>query len=105
MEKLRGELPVGIEFAQVSDQPAVVKQSVGEFMRALLEAVAIVLVVSFLSLGVRTGLVVALTIPLVLAGDLPRHVLVRHRPAPHLDRRADHRPGPAGRRRDDRGAR
>jgi len=67
MEKLRGELPVGIEFAQVSDQPAVVKQSVGEFMRALLEAVAIVLVVSFLSLGLRTGLVVALTIPLVLA--------------------------------------
>jgi multidrug efflux pump len=66
MEKLRGELPVGIEFAQVSDQPAVVKQSVGEFMRALLEAVVIVLLVSFLSLGLRTGLVVALTIPLVL---------------------------------------
>jgi len=67
MERLRGELPVGIEFEQVSDQPAVVKDSVGEFMRALLEAVAIVLVVSFLSLGWRTGLVVALTIPLVLA--------------------------------------
>jgi multidrug efflux pump len=67
MQKLRTELPVGVEFAQVSDQPAVVKQSVGEFMRALLEAVGIVLVVSFLSLGLRTGLVVALTIPLVLA--------------------------------------
>ena len=67
MARLRAELPVGVEFEQVSDQPAVVKDSVGEFMRALGEAVAIVLVVSFLSLGVRTGLVVALTIPLVLA--------------------------------------
>ena len=58
---------MGIEFEQVSDQPAVVKNAVGEFMASLLEAVAIVLVVSFLSLGMRTGLVVALTIPLVLA--------------------------------------
>lgn len=68
MAKVRAELPVGIEFRQVSDQPAVVKTAIGEFMRALGEAVAIVLVVSFLSLGARTGLVVALTIPLVLAG-------------------------------------
>jgi multidrug efflux pump len=67
MERLRVELPVGIQIAQVSDQPAVVEHAVGEFMRALGEAVAIVLVVSFLSLGARTGLVVALTIPLVLA--------------------------------------
>jgi len=68
MARVRSELPAGIEFEQVSDQPAVVQLAVGEFMRALGEAVAIVLVVSFLSLGVRTGLVVALTIPLVLAG-------------------------------------
>jgi multidrug efflux pump len=68
MARLREGLPVGIEFEQVSDQPAVVKNSVGEFMRSLGEAVLIVLVVSFLSLGARTGLVVALTIPLVLAG-------------------------------------
>jgi multidrug efflux pump len=67
MARIRARLPVGIEFAQVSDQPAVVKNAVGEFMSTLLEAVAIVLVVSFLTLGVRTGLVVALTIPLVLA--------------------------------------
>ena len=67
MKRMRVELPVGIEVAQVSDQPSVVEQSVGEFMRTLGEAVAIVLVVSFLSLGARTGLVVALTIPLVLA--------------------------------------
>ncbi len=66
MGRLRTELPVGIEFQQVSDQPAVVRLAIGEFMRALAEAVAIVLLVSFLSLGVRTGLVVALTIPLVL---------------------------------------
>ncbi len=67
MARLKGEFPAGIEFEQVSDQPAIVKDSVGEFMRVLLEAVAIVLAVSFVSLGLRTGLVVALTIPLVLA--------------------------------------
>jgi multidrug efflux pump len=67
MARLRSELPVGIEFEQVSDQPRVVKLAVGEFMRALLEAVAIVLAISFLALGLRTGFVVALTIPLVLA--------------------------------------
>jgi multidrug efflux pump len=67
MARLKAELPVGIEFEQVSDQPRVVRLAVGEFMRSLLEAVAIVLVVSFLTLGLRTGLVVALTIPLVLA--------------------------------------
>ena len=67
MGRLKSELPVGIEFEQVSDQPGVVKHAVGEFMRSLLEAVAIVLVISFLALGMRSGLVVALTIPLVLA--------------------------------------
>ena len=61
------ELPVGIEVEQVSDQPSIVRNSVGEFMRSLAEAVAIVLAISFLTLGARTGLVVALTIPLVLA--------------------------------------
>ncbi len=67
MARVRTELPVGITFEQVSDQPAVVKLAISEFMKALAEAVAIVLVVSFVSLGFRTGLVVALTIPLVLA--------------------------------------
>ena len=66
MERIRGDLPVGIEFHQVSNQPKVVKQAVGTFMRSLLEAVAIVLAVSFLSLGWRAGAVVALTIPFVL---------------------------------------
>ena len=67
MDRMKGELPVGVEFEQVSDQPAVVRGAVGEFMRSLGEAVAIVLAISFLTLGMRTGLVVALTIPLVLA--------------------------------------
>jgi multidrug efflux pump len=67
MERIRGELPLGIAFDQVSDQPAVVKLAVSEFMSALAEAVAIVLAVSFLSLGLRAGLVVGITIPLVLA--------------------------------------
>jgi multidrug efflux pump len=68
MARMRAELPVGVEFEQVSDQPSVVKAAVGEFMKVLGEAVAIVLAVSFATLGLRTGLVVALTIPLVLAG-------------------------------------
>jgi len=66
MQRIKNDLPVGIEFHQVSDQPRVVKQAVGTFMRALLEAVAIVLAVSFISLGWRAGAVVALTIPFVL---------------------------------------
>jgi multidrug efflux pump len=74
---MRGKLPVGIELERVSDQPAAVTASVGEFLHTLIEAVLIVLAVSFVSLGLHTkpklsldarpGLVVALTIPLVLA--------------------------------------
>jgi multidrug efflux pump len=66
MERIKNDLPVGIEFHQVSNQPKVVKEAVGTFMRSLLEAVAIVLAVSFISLGWRAGAVVALTIPFVL---------------------------------------
>ncbi|MFN4290816.1 MAG: efflux RND transporter permease subunit [Permianibacter sp.] len=65
--RVQAGLPIGIDVHRVSDQPAVVKSSVNEFMRTLFEAVAIVLIVSFFSLGMRTGLVVALSIPLVLA--------------------------------------
>lgn len=67
MDALQTELPLGIEAARVSNQPAIVREAVGEFMRSFLEAVAIVLLVSFLSLGLRAGLVVAVTIPLVVA--------------------------------------
>ncbi len=65
-DRIKRELPVGIEVHQYSNQPQVVSRSVDEFMKTLLEAVVIVLAVSFFSLGFRTGLVVALSIPLVL---------------------------------------
>ncbi|MEN9868878.1 MAG: hypothetical protein RL748_4468, partial [Pseudomonadota bacterium] len=75
--ELRSKLPVGIELEQVANQPRAVSASVGEFVRTLMEAVLIVLAVSFLALGMHTkpkfridvgpGLVVGLTIPLVLA--------------------------------------
>src|SRR5690606_33067311 len=63
--RLQQTLPVGMALHRVSDQPAAVRDSVGEFVKVLAEAVAIVLLVSFFSLGFRTGLVVAVSIPLV----------------------------------------
>ncbi|MFI7856803.1 efflux RND transporter permease subunit [Pseudomonas promysalinigenes] len=66
-ERLARNLPAGMELRKVSDQPAAVKAGVGEFVQVLVEALVIVLLVSFFSLGLRTGLVVALAIPLVLA--------------------------------------
>ena len=60
-------LPHGIEMVKVADQSAVVSDAVSGFIRVLIEAVAIVLAVSFVSLGLRAGLVVAAAIPLVLA--------------------------------------
>ena len=65
--RIQLELPVGITLSKVSDQPQAVRASVAEFMDVLAAAVAIVLLVSFFSLGLRTGTVVALAIPLVLA--------------------------------------
>jgi multidrug efflux pump len=67
VKRLQAQLPAGIDIATVADQPQVVRRSAAEFNRSLAEAGAIVLAVSFLSLGLRTGLVVALTIPVVLA--------------------------------------
>ena len=67
-EQIQAELPLGLEISQVSDQPEVVKESIGEFVETLILAIVIVLAVSFASLGLRTGLVVAGCIPLVLAG-------------------------------------
>jgi multidrug efflux pump len=66
-QRLQKTLPAGIVLEKVSDQPAAVEHSVGEFVKVLAEAVFIVLLVSFVSLGKRPGLVVALSIPLVLA--------------------------------------
>ncbi len=73
---IKAKLPVGIELERVADQPRAVSSSVNEFLKVLAEAVMIVLAISFIALGlhtkplridVRPGLVVALTIPLVLA--------------------------------------
>ena len=66
-EQLNHDVPLGMSLARLADQPRAVSESVTEFVRALAEAVVIVLLVCFVSLGVRTGLVVALSIPLVLA--------------------------------------
>lgn len=66
-ERLQKTLPAGMQLRKVSDQPQSVEESVGEFVQVLTEAVVIVLLVSFFSLGLRTGLVVGVTIPLVLA--------------------------------------
>ena len=60
-------VPRGFELEQIADQPAVVEHAVGEFVHSFIEALAIVLFVSFLALGWRTGVVVALSVPLVLA--------------------------------------
>ena len=64
---LQKSLPLGMKLQKVSDQPVAVQRSIQEFLKVLAEAVIIVLLVSFFSLGFRTGLVVALSIPLVLA--------------------------------------
>ncbi len=67
MTRIESELPIGVGIHLVADQPKVVDEAVGGFTQALAEAVGIVLIVSFISLGMRAGFVVALSIPLVLA--------------------------------------
>jgi multidrug efflux pump subunit AcrB len=67
LRKVVATLPIGIEPHLVSDQPRIVEEAVSGFTTALFEAVIIVLIVSFVSLGMRAGLVVALSIPLTLA--------------------------------------
>jgi Cation/multidrug efflux pump len=66
--QIKKDLPLGLEISQVSNQPKVVEDSIAEFVKSLREAVIIVLIVSFISLGIRSGVVVALCIPLVIAG-------------------------------------
>jgi len=68
IKRIKKELPLGLELNTVSDQPQVVKAAINEFIKVLAEAVIIVIIVCFLSLGLRSGLVVALCIPLVIAG-------------------------------------
>ena len=66
MATIQANLPAGVTVEKYADQPKVVEESVWEFERSFLEALAIVLAVSFLSLGVRAGVVVAASVPLVL---------------------------------------
>ena len=66
-EEFMAAVPQGMNIEQIADQPKVVEHAVGEFVRSFIEALAIVLFVSFLALGWRTGIVVALSVPLVLA--------------------------------------
>ncbi len=67
LKSIERDLPIGVELGQISDQAKVVTKSIHEFLEAFGEAIAIVLVVSLIALGLRAGIVVALTIPLVLA--------------------------------------
>jgi multidrug efflux pump len=66
-KRFEGSLPIGVQVDQISNQPDVVTDAISEFMHALGEALVIVLIVSFLSIGWRSGLVIAIAIPLVLA--------------------------------------
>jgi multidrug efflux pump len=67
MDEIKANLPIGIEPILVADQAVTVESAIAEFMTSLWQAVAIILAVSFVSLGVRPGLVIALSIPLTLA--------------------------------------
>ena len=67
LKELKTTIPAGLNLDQVSNQPHIVKESIGDFSQSLFEAIAIVLLVSFASLGIRTGIVVALTIPVVVS--------------------------------------
>lgn len=68
IDEIAPNIPVGLEVHQVVDQPQIVSDSINEFGRSIVEAVILLLIVSFLSLGLRMGLVISLCIPLVFAG-------------------------------------
>ena len=71
MADITADLPIGIEPVLVADQPVTVELAIGEFMSSLWQAIGIIMVVSFISLGIRPGLVVAVAIPLTLAIVFP----------------------------------
>ena len=101
MQRIRADLPVGIEPFLVSDQAQTVNVAINDFMESLWQAIVIILVVSFIALGVRAGRGGGARDPVDaghrLRGDADRG----DRPAPHFARRADHRAHAAGGRRDD----
>ncbi|HEY0219842.1 MAG TPA: efflux RND transporter permease subunit [Afipia sp.] len=76
MARITADLPIGIEAKLVADQAVTVNGAISEFMTSLLQAIGIILVVSFISLGVRPGLIIALSIPLTLAIVFPIMQLV-----------------------------
>ncbi|HXP76952.1 MAG TPA: efflux RND transporter permease subunit, partial [Stellaceae bacterium] len=67
MQELKADLPIGVEPVMVANQPDTVSHSINDFMEALWESIAIVLIVSVVSLGLRAGAIVVISIPLVLA--------------------------------------
>ena len=71
MDEITADLPIGIEPTLVADQSSVVRSAIGEFMTSLWQAIAIIMAVSVMSLGVRAGAIVALSIPLTLAIVFP----------------------------------
>ncbi len=71
MDEITADLPIGIEPTLVADQSSVVQSAIGEFMESLWQAIAIIMAVSVVSLGVRAGAIVALSIPLTLAVVFP----------------------------------
>uniref|UniRef100_UPI003BA8EFDB efflux RND transporter permease subunit n=1 Tax=Stappia sp. TaxID=1870903 RepID=UPI003BA8EFDB len=75
-EELATRLPIGAELHQVSNQPEVVEEAIGEFLLKFVVAISIVLLVSFMSLGFRTGIIVALSVPLTLAGTFVAMLLM-----------------------------
>jgi multidrug efflux pump subunit AcrB len=77
MAQITADLPIGIEPSLVADQPVVVNQAIHEFMVSLVQAIAIIMAVSFISLGVRPGLIIALAIPFTLAIVFPIMALVQ----------------------------
>ena len=103
MTEITANLPVGIEPTLVADQPVTVEHAVDDFMEALWEAVAIVLGVSLVSLGLRAGAVVALVDPARARRGVRGDGVLRDRPSANLAGRPHHRARPAGRRRHDHG--
>ena len=97
MAEIRSDLPFGVEPHLVADQAVTVESAIDEFMSSLWQAVAIILVVSFISLGVRPGLVIALSIPLTLAIVFSIMDAGRHRHAAYFAWCIDHRAGTSGR--------
>ena len=101
MAQITADLPIGLGVHLVANQPEVVEHAVSGFTEALFEAVVIVLAISFISLGLRAGLVVAIAIPLVLAITFVVMFYNGIRAATHFVGRTHHCAWSPGRRRDD----